>query len=164
MHLQEYFVRNKCEPRVRGLRYETIESTLMPPDVERSLSDADIVIVCPSNPFISIGPILAVPGLRTALRAIRAKKIVISPIVNGRALKGPTVEMMSDLGHVPSATGVASLYRDFADLFVLDEQDRALKPDIEALGLQVLIADTVMNTLEEKQRLARQVLGALSHP
>jgi LPPG:FO 2-phospho-L-lactate transferase len=132
----------------------------MPQDVQRSLSDSDIVIVCPSNPLISIGPILAVPGLRTALRETRAKKIVISPIVKGRALKGPTVEMMSDLGHTPSATGVASLYRDFADLFVLDEQDRALKPDVESFGLQVLIAETVMNTLEEKQRLAREVLNA----
>jgi LPPG:FO 2-phospho-L-lactate transferase len=162
LHLQEYFVRHRCELQIRGLRFEAIDSSVPAPGVDQSIRDADVVVLCPSNPMISIGPILAVPGLRQLLRETNATLVVITPIIGGRALKGPTAEMLRDLGHSPTATGVASLYRDFADIFVLDKRDSAIENEIQALGLQVLIADTVMNTLEDKQRLAREVLRAVA--
>ncbi|MGA9774084.1 MAG: 2-phospho-L-lactate transferase [Blastocatellia bacterium] len=157
MHFQEYFVRRRCEPKVREIRFDRIESATPAPGVNAAILEADRVIVCPSNPFISINPILSVPGVRDAIKETRALVIAITPIIGGRALKGPAADMLRDLGHEISARGVASLYRDFVDLFVLDEVDRAMKPEIEALGLRVEVADTVMNTLEDKQRLARSV-------
>jgi LPPG:FO 2-phospho-L-lactate transferase len=157
MHFQEYFVRRRCEPKVREIRFDHIESAVPAPGVASAILDADRVIICPSNPFISINPILDVPGVRDWVKQTRALVIAITPIIGGRALKGPAADMLRDLGHEVSARGVASLYRDFVDLFVLDEVDRAIKPEIEALGLRVEIADTVMNTLEDKQRLARSV-------
>ena len=117
------------------------------------------MIICPSNPFISIGPILAVPGIREAIKQTAAEVIAITPIIAGRALKGPAADMLRDLGHEVSALGVAHLYRDIVDLFVLDETDRELSPKIEALGMRVMITNTVMSTLEEKQRLAETVLS-----
>jgi LPPG:FO 2-phospho-L-lactate transferase len=162
MHFQEYFVRRRCEPRVEEIRFDRIESANPAPGVLSAIVEADAVVVCPSNPFISIGPILAVPGVLDAMKATRGLVIAITPIIGGRALKGPAADMLRDLGHEVSARGVASVYRDFVDLFVLDEVDRAIKPEIEELGLRVLVADTVMNTLEDKQRLARGVLEGAS--
>jgi LPPG:FO 2-phospho-L-lactate transferase len=158
MHFQEYFVRRRCEPRVREIRFRGIESARPAPGVTLAILEADAVIICPSNPFISIGPILAVPGIREALKETRAKVIAITPIIGGRALKGPAADMLGDLGHECSARGVATVYKDFIDLFVLDEVDRAIKPSIEELGIGVVVTNTVMSTLEDKQRLAGQVL------
>lgn len=158
MHFQEYFVRRRCEPQVREIRFDRIESAAPAPGVRSAILEADLLIICPSNPFISINPILSVPGVRDAMKETRAQVIAITPIIGGRALKGPAADMLRDLGHEVSARGVASIYRDFVDLFVLDEVDRAIKPEIEELGLRVEVADTVMNTLEDKQRLARSVL------
>lgn len=164
MHFQEYFVRRRCEPRVEEIRFENIERAEPSAGVESAILDADRVIICPSNPFISIGPILAVPGIRQAIKQTAAKVIAITPIIAGRALKGPAADMLRDLGHEVSALGVAHLYRDIADLFVLDESDRELRPKIEALGMRVMITNTVMSTLEEKQRLAETVLSYESSP
>ena len=116
------------------------------------------VIICPSNPFISIGPILAVPGVRDALRETSATVIAITPIIGGKALKGPAAELLRDLGHEVSARGVAVMYRDFLDAFLVDETDADRAADIRALGMQVFSADTVMNTLEDKEHVARCVL------
>jgi LPPG:FO 2-phospho-L-lactate transferase len=160
MHFQEYFVRRKCEPRVREIRFENIQSAKPAGGVLNSILEADSVVVCPSNPFISIGPILAVPGLRDALRNTRAPVVAITPIIGGRALKGPAADMLRDLGHEVSARGVAELYRDFIDAFIVDETDAAISEDIRSLGVQVFSTDTVMNTLEDKRRVAEQVLEA----
>lgn len=162
MHFQEYFVRRRCEPRVQKIRFERIESAAPAPGVTTAILEADAVIICPSNPFISINPILNVPGVRDAMKATRARVIAITPIIGGRALKGPAADMLRDLGYEVSARGVASVYRDFVDLFVLDEVDRAIKSEIEELGLRVMVADTLMNTLEDKQRLAQNVLDFLA--
>jgi LPPG:FO 2-phospho-L-lactate transferase len=159
MHFQEYFVRRRCEPRVEEIRFENIEQAEPSAGVESAILDADRVIICPSNPFISIGPILAVPGIRQAIKQTTAEVIAITPIIAGRALKGPAADMLRDLGHEVSALGVAHVYRDIADLFVLDESDRELRSKIEALGMRVMITNTVMSTLEEKQRLAETVLS-----
>jgi LPPG:FO 2-phospho-L-lactate transferase len=157
MHFQEYFVRRRCEPRIKRISLENIEQARPAPGVISAIAEADAVVICPSNPFISIGPILAVPGVREALKETEAKVIAVTPIVAGRALKGPAADMLRDLGHEISAAGVARLYSDFADVFVLDEADAALKPGIESLGLRVLVTNTLMNTIEDKQRLAKTV-------
>ena len=161
MHFQEYFVRRRSEPRVRQIRFENVEQAAPSAGIERAIMDADAVIICPSNPFISIGPILAVPGIRPWLDQTRASVIAVTPIIAGRALKGPAADMLCDLGHEVSALGVARVYRDIADAFVLDEADRELQPAIEALGVRVMTANTVMNTIEDKKRLAEAVLSYL---
>ncbi|HEX8091252.1 MAG TPA: 2-phospho-L-lactate transferase CofD family protein, partial [Blastocatellia bacterium] len=160
MHFQEYFVRRRCEPRVKQVRFNGIESARPARGVVSAILDSDAVIICPSNPFISIGPILAVPGILDALKKTQAQVTAVTPIIGGRALKGPAADMLRDLGHEVSARGVASVYRDFVDVFVLDESDRELEPDINELGMRVLVTNTVMGTLEDKRRLARNVLEA----
>jgi LPPG:FO 2-phospho-L-lactate transferase len=160
MHLQEYFVRWRCEPRVISLRSVNIEIAKPAPRVISAILDADLVIVCPSNPFISIGPILSVPGLRGALRETKAKVLAITPIVGGKALKGPAANMLRDLGHEVSASSIAKIYNDFLDIFVLDGIDAALQGEIEANGTRVLTTNTIMNTAEQKTTLARAVIEA----
>ena len=120
MHFQEYFVRRKCEPPVRGIRFDGIESALPAPGVESSIRDADAIIVCPSNPLISIGPILAVPGVREALRETRAVKLAVSPDRRRQGAQGSAAEMLRGLSREVSARGVAEMYGDFLDISVLD--------------------------------------------
>ena len=158
MHFQEYFVRRRCEPRVREIRFDNLESAEAAPGVLSALLEADAVIICPSNPFISIGPILAVPGVREALKETTATVIAVTPIIGGRALKGPAADMLRDLGHEVSAGAVAAMYGDFLDGFVLDEVDASIEADISSLRIHAAVTNTVMNTLEDKQSLARTVL------
>jgi LPPG:FO 2-phospho-L-lactate transferase len=160
MHLQEYFVRRRCEPRVISVRSDNIPFAKPAPYVISAIIDADLVIVCPSNPFISIGPILSVPGLRDALRETNARIVAITPIVGGKALKGPAADMLRDLGHEVSASAVARIYNDFLDIFVLDSKDAELKGEIEANGSQVITTNTIMDTAEQKATLARTVIEA----
>src|SRR5262249_29519350 len=124
----------------------------------------EAVIVCPSNSFISIGPIVAVPGVRDALKETSATKVAVTPIVGAKALKGPTAEMLSELGHEVSARAVAAMYSDFLDAFLLDETDDAIADAIRALGMKVFSANTVMTTLDDKQFVARRVLDICSLP
>lgn len=158
LHFQEYFVGRRCEPTVSGIRFDNIETASPASGVIESILNAHAVIICPSNPFISIGPILAVPGIRQALKQTQAPVIAITPIIAGQAIKGPAADMLRDLGHEVSARGVASIYQDFVNLFVLDEADESLKQSIEDSGMRVEVMNTVMNTLEDKETLARQVL------
>jgi LPPG:FO 2-phospho-L-lactate transferase len=159
LHLQEYLVRERAEPEVRGVRFAGIEAATPAPGVLEAIAAAERVILAPSNPLISIGPILAVPGLREALRASRALRLAVSPLVGGRSLKGPTDRMLAQLGHAVSPATVAGLYRDVLDAFVLDVQDAAEKPAIEALGLCAVALPTVMGDLAAKQALARALLA-----
>ena len=163
MHFQEYFVRRRCEPRVREIRFDNIGFAEPAPGVVNAILDAEAVIICPSNPFISIGPILAVPGVREALRETSAAVVAITPIIGGRALKGPAADMLRDLGHEVSALGVADLYRDFLDVFILDNADSRLESEIAACGVRVTMTDTVMNAREKKVELARIVIEATSY-
>ncbi|MFN0122684.1 MAG: 2-phospho-L-lactate transferase [Blastocatellia bacterium] len=158
---QEYFVRHRTQIPITGIRFHDIENACPTPDVLRAISRAEAIIVCPSNPLISIGPILAVPGLRDALCETRAVIAAISPVVGGASLKGPTDRMLRELGMEVSAVQVARLYQDFLDVFILDEKDAAEKEEIESLGLRVVIAQTVMAGVEEKMSLARATLVAL---
>lgn len=162
MHFQEYFVRRRCQPRVKEVRFDGIESSQPAAGVLDAILEADAVIVCPSNPVISIGPILAVPGVRDALKRTQATVVGITPIIGGRALKGPTADMLRNLGHEVSATGVAGLYRDFVDIFVVDEADAASKPLVEMLCMRVVVTNTVMTTHQEKRALALRVIEEAS--
>ncbi|HEY7183735.1 MAG TPA: 2-phospho-L-lactate transferase [Blastocatellia bacterium] len=162
MHFQEYLVKRRAEPKVTGLRFENIESAKPSPGVAEAIMRSDAIIICPSNPLISIGPILAVPGLRDLLQSAEAPVAAISPVVGGASLKGPTDRMLADLGMQVSAAQVARLYSDIADIFILDVQDEQSKPEIENLGLKVCVTDTVMSGLEEKIKLAKFTLGAIS--
>jgi LPPG:FO 2-phospho-L-lactate transferase len=161
MHFQEYLVKRSAQPKVRGIRFENIESAKPAPGIPEAIMRSDAIIICPSNPLISIGPILAVPGMRDLLERAQAPVVAISPVVGGASLKGPTDRMLADLGMQVSAAQVARLYSDIADVFILDIQDEAAKPEIENLGLKVRVTDTVMSGMEEKINLAKFTLEAV---
>ncbi len=156
---QDYFVRRRHQDPVSAVRFAGIERATLPAGVAAALREAEVIVLCPSNPIVSLGPILAVPGLREVLRAARAPKVAVSPIVGGRALKGPADRMLAGLGHDVSAAGVATLYRDFLDGLVLDEADAALAPRVEALGPRALVTRTVMGDADDRRRLADEVLA-----
>ncbi len=155
---QEYFVRRRCAPSVSGFTFQGIEGAAPAPGVEEALNSAEAVIICPSNPFISIGPILAVPGMREALRRASAPIAAVTPIIAGEAVKGPTAAMFEQLGLSASATSVAELYRDFLDIFVLDHRDTQLISGITNMELKVHVARTLMDSDDAKIRLARSVM------
>lgn len=156
---QDYFVRYRAEAPVRGVVFEGSTAARPTVQVLQALEEADVLIVCPSNPIVSIGPILAIPGLREAVQAKRASCVGVSPLVGGRALKGPTVPMMAGLGHRTDAAGVAMLWRDVVDVFVIDSVDASLAEDIEAMGVHPAICPIIMDSLESKVQVARAVLG-----
>ena len=151
---QDYMVRLATEPDVTGVRFAGADEAAPAPGVLDAIRGADRLIIAPSNPFVSIGPILAVPGVHEAVTGSRARRIAVSPIVGGEAIKGPAAKMLASLGHEVSAAGVAAIYRDLIDVIVIDEQDRALAPRIEALGLACAVTDTMMTTPERKAELA----------
>jgi len=158
LHFQEYLVKRRAEPVVRAIRFEGVQSARAAPGVLPAICDAGRILVCPSNPLISIGPILAVPGIREALRQRRRDVISVCPIVAGQSLKGPSDKMLAQLGHEPTAPGVAKLYADFSGTFVIDPQDKAHASLIESLGLSACILPTVMKTFAQKRALARRLL------
>jgi len=155
LHFQEYLVKRRAEPVVRGIRFQGVESARPATGVLEAIREAERIIICPSNPLISIGPILAVPDIRQALRARKEDVVAVCPIVGGKSLKGPSDKMLAQLGYDSSAVGVAKLYEDFAGTFVIDRQDVALAPAVRKLGLEVVILPTVMKTLTQKRLLAR---------
>jgi len=163
LDFQDYFVRRACQPEVRGIVLEGTDTARPAPGVLEAIHSAAAVIVCPSNPLISIGPILAVPGIRDALRECSGGRPVaaISPIVGGRALKGPADRMMRGLGLRPAAAAAAELYRDFVNVFVLDCVDAPEKPEVEALRMKVIITNTVMKDQAARVSLARAVISQL---
>lgn len=158
LEFQEYFVRRHQEDEVLGVRLRGIEEARISRSFSEALAEAELVVLCPSNPVVSIGPILAVPGMREALAASSAPKVTVSPIVGGRALKGPADKMMASLGHEVSAVGVARLYEGLVDGMVIDAADSGDKSEIEGMGIEVLLTDAVMSGLEDRARLAEEVL------
>lgn len=157
MHLQDYLVRRRCEPKLFGIIFDGIERARPAPGVLAAIAEADGIVVCPSNPLISIGPILAVPGIRDALLRRRANVSAVCPLVGGKSLKGPSDKMMAELGYDVSATGVATLYRDICGTMIIDRADESACGAIRALGIEPVIRSTVMKTVEDKERLAREV-------
>ena len=134
--------------------------TCTTPGVLEAIAHAAAILLAPSNPIVSVGPILAVPGLRDAVRSSSARKVAISPIVGGQALKGPADRMLRGLGHAVSPAGVARLYHDLVNTLVLDEVDAALADEVRALGMDAVVAQTVMHGPAEKRELARRALDA----
>jgi LPPG:FO 2-phospho-L-lactate transferase len=158
LHFQEYLVKRRTEPVVKGIRFVGVESARPAPGVLEAIRDADRILICPSNPLISIGPILAVLQIRDQLRAHKEKVVAICPLVAGKSLKGPSDKMLAQLGHYPTALGVAKLYADFTGTFVIDSADKSQATAISALGMKVAILPTVMKTLPQKRKLARSLL------
>ncbi|MCL7395005.1 MAG: 2-phospho-L-lactate transferase [Thaumarchaeota archaeon] len=160
MHFQEYLVKRGSVDVIREIVYDGSENAKPAPGVIESIMEAEIVIICPSNPLVSIGTILAVKGVRQALRNTKAKKVAVSPIIGGTVVKGPADKMMRHLGIEVSALGVAKLYADFLDIFVMDEVDAALMYDVERLGIKAVTTNTLMKTKDDRVRLAKFVLDA----
>ena len=160
---QHYFVRERCAPSVRGFEFEGAAAARPVAEFAARINAPDLagVIICPSNPFLSIDPILAVPGIRQALQATHAPVIAISPIVGGQAIKGPTAKIMEELALPLAAGAIASHYGDLIQGFIIDHCDRALVPEIAASGLAVVTAQSVMQTLDDRINLAHTALEFL---
>jgi LPPG:FO 2-phospho-L-lactate transferase len=160
LHFQEYLVKRRTEPVVKGIRFASVESAEPAPGVLEAIRDAERILICPSNPLISIGPILAVPQIRDELRVHKEKIFAVCPLVGGKSLKGPSDKMLTQLGYKPTALGVAKLYADFTGIFVIDPTDKSQAAAISAFGMRVLILPTVMKTLAQKRKLARSFLSS----
>ena len=158
---QDYFVRLRHAVSITKVRFEGAAQAEPGPGVLAALEDADAVVVCPSNPVVSIGPILAVPGVQAALERRKASVVAISPIVAGAAVKGPADRMLAELGHEPSVVSVAEIYSSFAGTLVIDEADARLAHRVEALGLRCIVAPSIMVDRDAAARLARAALDAL---
>jgi len=159
LHFQEYLVKRRAEPVVRRVRFDGAEKSRPARGVLEAIRDADQIVICPSNPLISIGPILAVPGIREALRARKENVFAVCPIVGGKSLKGPSDKMLAEIGHEPSALGVAKLYADFSGTFVIDPADKSQAGPIRKLGMKVEVIPTEMATRAQKRKLARSLLA-----
>ena len=159
LSFQEYFVRERYQVAVRGVRFEGAERARPSPGVLEEIAQAEAVVIAPSNPITSIGPILAVPGIREALKQTKAPVAAISPIIGGAAVSGPAGELMQTQGLLVSIAGVARGYADFLDLLIADERDSAFGTRVE--GIAVRYASTVMKSEADKTALARWVMGFL---
>ena len=157
---QHYFVRDRCAPAVTGFRFAGASDAAPTREIEARFDDAGLagVIICPSNPFVSVDPVLAVPGMRERLERLRIPIVAVSPIVAGTAIKGPTAKMMTELSIPNDAVSVARHYRGLIDGFVIDKQDAALEPTIAALGIATVVTQTVMLSLADRRQLADDVL------
>lgn len=162
LSFQHYFVRDACAPTVSGFRFDGIDTARPSPVFLEALEDHDTaaILICPSNPFVSVDPLLALDGVEAALRRTEVPVVAVSPIVGGAAIKGPAAKMMAELGMPVTAVGVARHYRerDLLDGFVIDDADTGEAAEIEDLGLPTLVTGTVMETLADRERLARETI------
>lgn len=160
VHFQEFFVRRRADVAISAVRYDGIERSRPAPGVLGSIAEAELIVLCPSNPIVSIGPILGVPGVRAAILDARrrgATVAAVSPLIGGATVKGPAARMLADLGTEPTAAGVAGMYGDLLDLYVIDRADAALSPAIRA---RTLVTDALMRGRRGEARLARELLRA----
>lgn len=158
LDFQQYFVARRHADTVLGVHFEGIGVARPTADVLRAIAGASVIVFCPSNPIVSLGPVLAVPGLREAIEQSPAPVVAVSPIVGGRALKGPADAMLESLGHEVSSAGVAALYLGLLDGIVIDEVDAGLAAAIESQGMRVAVTQTVMQSYDGRMRLARETL------
>ena len=158
MHFEEYFVKRKYKDEILGVKFVCAATAKPSPGVLDAILDAKVVVVCPSNPIVSIGTILSIEGVRDALRRTKARVVGVSPIVAGLPIKGPADKLLRALSLEVSAFGIAQLYADFLDTFVIDRKDSAAKRRIEQLGVRVKVTNTIMKSLDDKVSLARAVL------
>ena len=159
MSFQEYFVKNRCDPRVVSLRFDSPSECSPSPGFVTALNESDLLVFCPSNPFLSVDPILAVTGVRKKIENFRGARIAVSPIVGGEAIKGPAGKILRELGHEVSCVGVAKRYIDLCDVFIIDNVDADLASTIEKLGMRVVVTNTIMNNDQEKRTLAQEILS-----
>ena len=157
---QAYFVRERCAPEVTGLWFEGAEAATPTPEALAAIADADAIIIAPSNPLVSIDPILAVPGLHDAVVEAGAPVVAVSPLIAGRAVKGPAARMMASLGFESTALGIARHYQGLADVLLIDDADAGLAADIEALGVDAVVGPILMADAAAKRALAGRVLAA----
>lgn len=155
---QEYFVKQRCEPRVRGFRFTGLESARPAPGVPEAIQQADAIVICPSNPWVSIDPILAT--LSPLLSTVKSRVVAVSPLIGGKAVKGPAAKMFAELGIQPSASAVAGHYRDLLAGFVLDRADKAAAAGIPC---PTLVTDTLMETAADRRRLAQDVIDFIKN-
>lgn len=158
LEFQDYFVGRRQSDRVLGVTFLGIANAQAHAGARSALRAADVIVIAPSNPIVSVAPILETPGMREEIDGSSAPLVAVSPIIGGRAVKGPAASMLESLGHEVTALGVARIYAGLVDGFVIDAVDRGLAPEIELLGMRVLVASTVMGGLEDRARLAREVL------
>ncbi len=159
---QEYFVKMKHSVAVSDVRFDGVEDSRPGSEVVESILNAEKIVIAPSNPLVSIGPILAISEILSAVKSRRESTVAISPIVGGLALKGPADRLMRELGYEPSVVGVAHLYKDFAGTLVIDNADKGLRKDVEALGMRCVVTDTVMSSPAISASLASTVLNVES--
>ncbi len=159
---QEYFVKLKHSVAISDIRFDGVEDSRPGPEVIESILNAEKIVIAPSNPLVSIGPILAISEILSAIQSRRESTVAISPIVGGLALKGPADRLMRELGHEPSVVGVARLYKDFAGTLVIDNADENHRKDVEALGMRCVVTDTVMSSPTISASLASTVLNVES--
>ena len=162
LEFQEYFVHRHQEPAVHEVRFRGVDDARVTPEALAAIDAAEVIVIAPSNPIVSIAPILAVPGMRDAVQGVRERGVpivAVSGIIGGKAVKGPADRMLASLGRESSAVGVAREYADLADTFVLDTVDGATSGSIEALGMRTLVTDTIMTDDAGRARLAREVLA-----
>jgi LPPG:FO 2-phospho-L-lactate transferase len=164
LHFQEYFVRERWRPTVHEIYWTGLDEASPAPGVAEALEAARLVLIAPSNPSISIEPMLRVPGMRALVVAVRGKTVAVSPLIAGRAVKGPTVELMRAEGVRPDALGVAERYQELASGFVLDTADAALAPAIAALGYRIAVRPTMLDDLDSAREVASAALDLLRHP
>jgi len=157
MPFQEYFVRRQCQPQVKGFHFEGIEQAKPAPGVIEATQKAGVVVICPSNPWVSVGPILAVPSLHTALE--NRNVVAVSPLIGGQAVKGPAAKMYTEMGLQPSALTVARHYGSLLSGLVIDSIDANLAASIQQLGIKVLVTKTLMKKAQDRRRLAEEVLA-----
>ena len=160
LHFEEYFVQRRAQDEVLGVRYVGVETARPAPGLLEAIRAAEAVLIAPSNPIVSVGTILALPGVRSALQETRAPVVAVSPIVGGAAIKGPAAPLMRAQGLEVSARGVAACYQGIADALVIDQVDAALADAVRGLGLEVAITDTIMRGPAEKRALAQAALDA----
>ncbi len=158
LDFQDYFVRRQCNVAITGLRFDGAAAAEATPEVVSALDLAQAIIFCPSNPYVSIDPILAVGGIRSRLEQRAVPRIAVSPLIGGKAVKGPAAKMMAELGYTVSSLTVARKYAGLIDAMVIDREDAHLAPEIEALGLRVLTTQTLMRSLEDSRVLAGETL------
>jgi LPPG:FO 2-phospho-L-lactate transferase len=161
MEFQEYFVHQKCSPIVRGFSFVGIEGAKPAPGVLEAINDAEAVVICPSNPWVSIDPILSVPHIKEALE--RHKVIAVSPIIGQQTIKGPAAKMFSELGIVPSAYAVAHHYADIIDCIMIDKSDEVWVEKIRSLGIRTYLTNIFMSDQEDRGRLATELIDIIEN-
>ncbi len=159
---QDYFVAQRHDVPITAVRFDKAESAQPAPGVVEALTEADNVVIAPSNPFVSIGPLLAVPGISDLLKQRRDSVVAVSPIVGGSAIKGPAAAMMTELGHECSAAGIAAIYQPLAATLVIDQVDADLAPAVQAAGMNAVVTDTIMSDQERATATAAATLAAVT--